>query len=54
MDTRTRILKFIREYVSENGFPPTIREIASHLGFKSTKAVKVHLDILAEKGHLFD
>ena len=50
MDTRSKILRFLREFIAENGFPPTIREIASHLGFRSTKAVKVHLDIMAGEG----
>ena len=50
MDTRSRILRFLRDFINENGFPPTVREIAEHLGFKSTKAVKVHLDVMVKEG----
>lgn len=50
MKTRDKIVKFLKEFIEEKGFAPSVREIAEHLGFKSTKAVKVHLDELAEKG----
>ena len=50
MDTRDKIVKFLKEFAEEKGFAPSVREIANHLGFKSTKAVKVHLDELARKG----
>ncbi|HDI82547.1 MAG TPA: transcriptional repressor LexA, partial [candidate division WOR-3 bacterium] len=26
MDTRSKILRFLREFIAENGFPPTVRE----------------------------
>jgi repressor LexA len=50
METKDRIVKFLKVFTAKRGFAPSVREIASHLGFKSTKAVKVHLDELAEKG----
>ncbi|MBN1435008.1 transcriptional repressor LexA [Candidatus Fermentibacterales bacterium] len=45
-----QVLGFIRQYLADNGFPPTIREIQSHFGLASTKGVKDHLDRLEEKG----
>jgi repressor LexA len=45
-----RIYDFVREFVGEYGYPPSIREIAKGLGYKSTKAIKVHLDGLAAQG----
>lgn len=50
METRTKIVEFLKSFTEEKGFAPSVREIAGYLGFKSTKAVKVHLDELARKG----
>ena len=46
-----KVLNFIRQRVSQN-LPPTIREIASHLGFSSTGTVRDYLDALQKKGYL--
>ncbi|MEO0086208.1 MAG: transcriptional repressor LexA [candidate division WOR-3 bacterium] len=51
-DRRTQILEFVRHYIKEHGFAPSIREIGSSVGIKSTKAVKYHLDILVNEGLL--
>jgi repressor LexA len=50
MDTKNKIVSFLKDFSHEKGFAPSVREIASYLGFKSTKAIKVHLDELAKKG----
>jgi len=44
------ILNFIRDYLSETGFPPTRSEIAQKMGFKSPNAAEEHLRALARKG----
>ncbi len=44
------ILGFIRIYSRDNGYWPSIREIQSHFGFKSTNAVAGHLLALERKG----
>ncbi|MCI6530353.1 MAG: hypothetical protein MR428_04580 [Mesosutterella sp.] len=44
------ILKFIRDYVSENGSAPTRAEIAGRFGFSSANAAEQHLRALARKG----
>jgi repressor LexA len=39
-------MAFLREFISENRFPPTIREIGERVGITSTSVVKYNLDIL--------
>ena len=51
---RTQILDFILKYSSENGFPPSIREICDAVGLKSPSTVHSHLKILKENGYLDD
>ncbi len=50
MTGKEAILKAIQDFVDEYGYAPSIREIAKKVKFKSTKAVKVHLDNLAKEG----
>lgn len=52
MKTKEKILSIIQGFVDEYGYPPSIREIAKKIGFKSTKAVKTHLDNLAKQGFI--
>jgi len=49
---REKVLEFVRDYIDEHGFAPSIREIARAVGVRSTKAVKYHLDILVNEGLL--
>jgi repressor LexA len=51
-DRRSLILEFIRSYIEEHGFAPSVREIGRAVGISSTKAVKYHLDILVNEGLL--
>lgn len=44
------ILRFIREVLETEGFPPTRAEIARALGFRSANAAEDHLKALARKG----
>lgn len=46
------LLEFVRAYVRDRGRPPSIREIAAHLGIKSTNGVVDHLSALERKGYL--
>jgi repressor LexA len=46
------ILRFIDEQTRENGYPPTLREVADHFGMSSPNAVRDHLRALEEKGYL--
>jgi repressor LexA len=45
------ILDFINEYVQENGFPPSVREIGSHFGVYPA-TVQDHISALERKGYL--
>src|SRR5919202_4653530 len=47
-----RILEFIRETVTERGYPPSVREIAEAVGLASTSAVNHHLLKLEREGKL--
>ncbi|MEA1904450.1 MAG: transcriptional repressor LexA [Candidatus Hadarchaeota archaeon] len=46
------MLKFIREFVRENRYPPTIREIGEAVDIPSTSNVSYNLNMLQEKGYL--
>lgn len=46
------ILGFLAEYVEENGYPPSIREIGAAVGISSTSVVSYNLERLAERGYL--
>lgn len=46
------ILSFVDQYVQENGYAPSIREIGAAVGLRSTASVSYHLQQLQEKGLL--
>ena len=46
------ILNFVFEYVQEQGYPPSIREIGQRFGIGSLRGVTVHLDALERKGYI--
>jgi repressor LexA len=45
-ERQRKILEFIRHFIAENRFPPTIREIGEQVGISSTSVVKYNLDVL--------
>ena len=45
---RQQILDFIREFISDNGLPPTIRDIQHACGISSTSVVDYNLHKLRE------
>lgn len=47
-----KVWRFVADFLSRNGYPPTVREIAAALGFRSTSAVIFHLAALERKGYL--
>ena len=47
-----RILQFIRDYFAENSYPPSVREIADHVGLASTSSAHRQLCQLERKGYL--
>lgn len=49
-DRQQTILDFIERRIGEDGFPPTIAEIAAAFGVRSTNSIRGHLQALARKG----
>ena len=46
------IMAFVNEFVQENGFAPSVREIGAAVGLRSTASVSYHLNHLQEQGLL--
>jgi len=46
------LLLFIEDYLKLHGFPPSIREMADHMGIRSTNGVNDHLKALERKGFI--
>lgn len=51
-DRQREILSFIGQSIRERGYPPTLREIGTQFGIKSTNGVNDHLRALEKKGYL--
>jgi repressor LexA len=46
------VLDYITRSITDRGYPPTLREIGSHMGIRSTNGVNDHLRALERKGYL--
>lgn len=46
------ILDYIRGYIQQNEFPPSLREIMDALHISSTSVVNYNLNVLTEKGYI--
>jgi repressor LexA len=46
------VLSYLRDCIRNGGTPPSAREMMSHFGFKSPRAVTDHLDTLERKGYI--
>ena len=51
-DKAEKILEYVNQFVQENGFAPSVREIGAAVGLRSTASVSYHLQQLQEKGYL--
>ena len=47
-----RIMEYVNQFVQENGYSPSVREIGAAVGLRSTASVSYHLQALQEKGYL--
>ena len=47
-----RIIDFIRSFLADRGYPPTVRDIVSGCGISSTSVVAYNLDILRNEGYI--
>jgi repressor LexA len=46
------VLEFIRNQIVLRGHPPTVREIGTRFGIRSTNGVRTHLTALTKKGYI--
>lgn len=46
----TEIYNYLRDYIDNNGYPPTVREIADQFNIKSTSTVHYYLEKLKTSG----
>lgn len=46
-----RILEFLRQFIAERGYPPTVREVVQGCGLSSTSVADYNLRLLARQGH---
>ncbi len=51
-ERQKEILEFISQFIENNGYPPTLREIGANFNIASTNGVKRHLSALEKKGYL--
>ena len=47
---QAEILAFLRQFTADNGYPPSVREICTAVGLKSTASVHYHLGELKRNG----
>ena len=47
-----QILDYIKEQTLQRGFPPSVRDICSAVGLKSTSSVHSHLETLEKNGYI--
>ena len=51
-DKAPKIVAFVNQFVQENGYAPSVREIGQAVGLRSTASVSYHLQQLKEQGLL--
>lgn len=51
-ETQRRVLEFVRSKLHSGASAPTLREVAAHFGWKSSRSAAFHLEALRRKGRL--
>lgn len=51
-DRQKKIFSFLIEFISKNQYPPTVRDIVSGTGVKSTSTVSSDLKVLQNEGYI--
>lgn len=51
-EIRDKIMSYLREYYSANGYSPSVRDICKSVGIRSTATAHYHLNRLAEEGRI--
>jgi len=47
-----KIIEFIHQFLVDNSYPPTVREIVSGCGISSTSVVNYNLNVLGQEGYI--
>ena len=51
-DKAERILDYVNQFIRENGYAPSVREIGAAVGLRSTASVSYHIQALQDRGLL--
>jgi repressor LexA len=49
---QSELLSYIKSYTSHNGYPPSLKDMASHMGVRSLSTIHQHVSGLQKKGLL--
>ena len=52
IERREQIYQFIVKYINDKGYSPSVREISSAVGLKSSSSIHAHLMKLEEEGRI--
>jgi len=50
--TKQRVLQYLKDYIDQHGYAPTLTEIAKHLGVSALSTVHEHLQFLSDRGFI--
>lgn len=50
--TKQKVLQYLKDYISQHGYAPTLTEIAKHMGVNALSTVHEHLQFLEERGFI--
>lgn len=51
-EKKEKVLKFVTESTTCNGYPPTVREVCEKMGFSSSSTGQAYIDMLRKEGLL--
>ena len=51
-ESQKRVLKAIKDYIDENGYSPSFRELGKIVNINSSATVQYHINKLKEKGYI--
>ena len=51
-ETLNKVLKVIKIYLDEKGFPPSVRELQQEMDVQSTSTIQYYLNKLEENGQI--
>lgn len=50
--TKRSVFDFVKQFIADEGYPPTVRQIGEAVGLSSTATVQMHLNDLRAMGLL--